>query len=178
MNGYKQAGAIGPNGEFYIYGFAGDFFKVDIPTRTATTIATLAFTTDDMAVSPVDGDIYAWRNDKRLLVKIDPVTGITTDIGTGHQDFLKFGSFVFNAQNKIIAYGNDLTNNAKQETLVEIDPTTGVVTKIGTGPSTEDNDGCSCAFGIELTKEVAASIVQQGEAVSYTHLTLPTIYSV
>jgi len=66
---------------------------------------------------------------------------------------------MFNAQNEIIAYGNNISaNTTQQESLVKIDPTTGVVTSLGNGPDTDKNDGCSCAFGIELTKTAQSTI--------------------
>ena len=166
VNGYKQAGAMGPNGEYYIYGFAGNFFQVDIATRTASLIGNFDFTVDDMAVSPVDGYIYTWKRQGRILIKIDPTTGTVEEVGSGNTAYAKFGSFMFNAQNEIIAYGKNDANNL-QEALVKIDPSTGIVTPIGSGPITDDNDGCSCAYGLEMTKETLSSTVDAGSVLTY-----------
>ncbi|MCP3895978.1 MAG: DUF11 domain-containing protein, partial [Bacteroides sp.] len=107
------------------------------------------------------------------LVKVDPSNGNVTYIGAHNNQWHTFGSMYFNAQGEIIAYGNDVTfgsgsGSKDQETLVKIDPATGVVNILGRGPETSNNDGASCAFGIELTKATSSTTVDSGEAFTYT----------
>ena len=170
-SGDAKAGGMGPNGEYYLTGFTDtDLYEVDINTLTATSIADLqGLNIDDIAVSPIDGLIYGWEKGARQLIKINPSNGSIINIGSPDTRWANFGALYFNEQGEIIAYGNDVNiTTSIQETLVKIDPTTGVVSVIGTGPETSNNDGCSCSFGLSITKEIASSTECYGGVMTYT----------
>ncbi|MCP3908109.1 MAG: DUF11 domain-containing protein, partial [Oceanicoccus sp.] len=169
LSGNVWSGGMGSNGEYYVTGSAEILYQVDINTLVATNIGNTGFSMADIAVNPVDGQIYGWRHLGGPLYKFDPTDGSSTSIGSSNNRWDKFGSFYFNAQGDIIAYGGDKNIPATdQETLVRIDPATGVVTVLGTGPETTANDGCSCAYGIELTKAAAPTTVNAGDVFTYT----------
>ncbi|MCP3999285.1 MAG: DUF11 domain-containing protein, partial [Gammaproteobacteria bacterium] len=156
--------------EYYVTGTPQRLYEIDINTLTANEIGYTGVTTADIAVSPTDGQLYAWSMDDNQLVKINPNTAAITLIGSpATHPWGGFGALYFNAQGEIIAYGNDGTITAtQQETLVKIDPATGVITALGIGPGTSANDGCSCAYGIELTKAASPTTVNAGDVFTYT----------
>ncbi|MCP4120482.1 MAG: DUF11 domain-containing protein, partial [Bacteroidetes bacterium] len=169
MSGTNQAGAMGSNGEYYITGGSQILYQIDINTLTATEIGYTGVGTADIGVSPTDGQLYCWSRDNQL-VSIDPGDATSVLVGSPNTNFRVFGALYFNEQGEIIAYGDDVNVGIalNQETLVKIDPATGVVTVLGTGPATGYNDGCSCAYSIEMTKAAAPTTVNAGDVFTYT----------
>ncbi len=173
LSGTNDAGCMAADGTYYVTGASGKLFEINTTTLVATEIKNLGFEGGDMAINPANGLIYIWNTNARQLYTIDPGTGAASPIGNTDQ-YDEFGALYFNEQGEIIAYGDDSNISATdQETLVKIDPATGVVTPIGIGPNTEENDGCSCAFGVALTKEASSISVEPGDPLSYTF----TIYN-
>ncbi|MCP3907770.1 MAG: hypothetical protein GY712_07105, partial [Oceanicoccus sp.] len=167
--GGNAAGAMGANGEYYVTGSSNNLYQVNLNTLVATEIGNTGFSMADIAVNPTDGQLYGWRDGDGPLYKIDPTNANLTIIGSTDTRWVVFGALYFNAQGEIIAYGNDANiTTSSQETLVKIDPATGVVNVLGTGPETGINDGCSCAFGIEMTKAAAPTTVNAGGVFTYT----------
>ncbi|WP_396637125.1 Calx-beta domain-containing protein [Maribacter sp. R77961] len=168
LTGSNSAGTFDASGNYYVAGNSENFYNIDISTLTATLISNIGLTTSDIAINPENGMIYGWSNNAKQLVRIDPSTGITTPIGSPNTQYGFFGAVYFNTQGDLIAYGDDITiSTSDQETLVKIDVDTGVVTPLGTGPNTNTNDGCSCAFGVEITK-TAVDTICPGESLTYT----------
>lgn len=170
LNGqFLQAGGMAADGTYYLTGEDEGLYSVDVETNSVTFIANLGFATHDIAVNPIDGQIYCWNNDETRLVQINPSNGATTNIGSPATKWETFGAFYFNEQGEIIAYGRDNTQSlTKQKTLAKIDPATGVVTSLGNATETQDNDGCSCANGIAMTKAGPTSSVDAGDSYTYT----------
>lgn len=169
LTGSNHAGTIGPVGEYWVTGQAGNLYLVDIATQTASLVGNMgAVNFGDIAYNPIDGKLYGWEIGTRQLMQIDPTTVAVVAIGASNPQWATFGAVYFNTQGELIAYGDDATNTGSvQETLVKIDVATGVVTPIGTGPNSIGNDGCSCSFGIEMTKS-APTIIDAGQALTYT----------
>ncbi len=168
MTGSNAAGTFDNNGNYYVTGNSQNLYRIDINTLTATLITNTLFAVSDIAINPKDGMIYGWRNSTNQLNRIDPVTGIATPIGSSNAQYDFFGAVYFNTQGELIAYGDDVTiTTSDQETLAKIDVNTGVVTPLGTGPSTNTNDGCSCAYSVELAKSAPDSTCENS-TVSFT----------
>ncbi|MFK7809929.1 MAG: hypothetical protein AB8F74_19145 [Saprospiraceae bacterium] len=164
----NEAGAMDASGNYYLTGSSQNLYRVDINTLSATLVGSLGFSMSDIAVNPVDGMLYGWSNTTNQLYQIDPSNANTTAIGAVNPDFNTMGAVYFNTQNELIAYGDDLrVTSSNQETLMKVDITTGVITPLGIGPSTSANDGCSCAYGVELTK-AALDTICPGSTLTYT----------
>lgn len=160
INGLSGAlfysGGMGPNGEYWVSGQSKELYKINVNTRNATFIRTMTYKSSDMAYNPVDGFLYSWEG---KLVKIDPSNGTNTQIGSfsGWNDMR---AIYFNAQGSLIGYGR---KSGGSYNLLKIDPTTGFVTPLGRGPNAPNSsDGCSCSFGVEITKEVVGNPIPGG----------------
>ena len=163
------AGTMDFNGNYYVTGNHGRIYLIDIFTRTSTLIGSSGLNTADIAYSPDDGQLYCWNSPSRRLFKINPTNAVATAVGPSDSRFGGFGALYFNAQGDILAYGDNTTiTTSSQETLVKIDPNTGVATILGTGPNVGGNDGCSCSFGLEMTKEASVATAAAGQTFSYT----------
>jgi uncharacterized repeat protein (TIGR01451 family) len=169
LTGTNDAGCMAADGKYYVSGVSGKLFEINTSTLVATQIVDLGFEGGDMAINPVDGLIYIWSTDTNQLYSINPTTGASSAIGSPNTQYLEFGSMFFNEQGDIIAFGNDVNISATgQETLVKINSSTGVVSTIGTGAEIAENDGCSCAFGVGMTKTASSSAVDPGDPLTYT----------
>ncbi|MEO1258229.1 MAG: DNRLRE domain-containing protein [Bacteroidota bacterium] len=169
LSGTNIAGAMGSNGEYYVTGFSNTLFQIDLTTLVATTIGATGISLPDFAISPLDGYLYGWETATNRLVRMNPADASFTYIGSSDTRWQKFGAFYFNEQGEIIAYGDDTDSaGSEQETLLKVDPGTGVVTPIGTGPETDQNDGCSCAYGLGFSKSVSTSSINHGDIFTYT----------
>ena len=166
--GSHPAGCMFVNGDYYVTGGSQTLYRININTLSATYIGNTGVSIFDIAIHPTTGDVYGWETAGRRLVKIDPQTAAIDFAGPSYPDFSLFGGIVFNAQEQIIAYGNDILNPGNQETLVLIDPETGIVTRIGTNISVGINDACSCPFTIDLLKDVSETDVNPGENFIYS----------
>ncbi|MCH2023322.1 MAG: gliding motility-associated C-terminal domain-containing protein [Saprospiraceae bacterium] len=162
------AGCMDGNGTYYITGNNQFLYSIDINTLVATQIGTSTIVSADIAYNPANGLLYGVDDIVNRLISINPITSAITPIGPPNPQYSMFGALYFNAQGSIIAYGDNVTiPSMGQESLVRINPITGAITQIGIGPNAGTNDGCSCPFGVELTKEAPLS-VQAGSTFSYT----------
>ena len=174
LTGVNEAGCMAFDGTYYVTGTSEKLFSIDISTLQATEILDIGFKGFDLAMNPFDGLLYIWDADNSVLKSIHPTTGIATQIGFPNTQYASLGAFYFNEQGKILAYGNDVNVGANiEETLLSIDPVTGVVTPIGIGPDADFNDGCSCAFGVDMTKSAEVTNVIGIKVLTYTF----TIYN-
>ncbi|MCP4439583.1 MAG: T9SS type B sorting domain-containing protein [Aureispira sp.] len=153
------SGGMGPNGEYWVSGPSKELYRIDVSTRVATFVATMGYPSSDMAYNPVDGFLYSWKG---KLVKIDPSNGSSTLIGNA-SGWSRMGALYFNAQGDLIGYGR----KNGSDYLLKIDPVTGLVIPLGKGPKAPNStDGCSCSFGVEMTKEVLGT-PRPGETFKY-----------
>ena len=166
----NQAGDIDSEGNLYVTGDSGRLYKIDLNTLQADSIAFVGYSVSDIAINPDNGKFYGWTkgNANLFLISIDPNTGVTTQIGPPNFTYKTMGATYFNAQGELIAYGdNRYLNTTTQETLVKIDINSGIVSEIGVGPNARSNDGCSCTFGVELTKSAASPQIISGDEITY-----------
>ena len=169
LSGTNDAGCMDADGKYYITGVSQKLYEINTSTLIATEIVDLGFDGGDMAINPADGLIYIWNTTANQLYTINPTTGVSMAVGPPNTQYSKFGALFFNEQGEIIAFGNDENITITgQETLVKINSNTGVVTPLGTLSASEDNDGCSCAFGVGMTKSASAVLLDPGDLLTYT----------
>ncbi|BDD03346.1 hypothetical protein AUTU_08290 [Aureibacter tunicatorum] len=112
----------------------------------------------DFVIDPIDGNLYSWAYfysyPYSQLVKVDLTNKTVERVGS-----LTSGNYRFNQgaganywkYGYFYAYGFDTNNpSSVQSTLFRVDPETGVATHVSDGTETNQNDGCSCAYSIEL----------------------------
>ncbi len=164
LNSFKNAGTFDAIGNYYVFG-DNILRKVNINTLSYTTIGGAGtYGSADLVYNPVDEQLYGWNGRPNILLfKMDPNTGAQTKIpGNAPIAINRWswtGALYFNPQGDILGYqGNE---------IFKVDPTTGIGQLVGTGPTKSSNDGCSCSFGVEMTKSVAGNF-QAGDTITYT----------
>ncbi len=162
LNAFKNGGTFDDMGNYYVYG-DNTLRKIDIDNLSFVTIGSPgSFGSADIVFNPVDNMIYGWSGSPKLLFKMDPNNGVQTKIPAtaplAVNSFGWTGALYFNAQGDILGYQNS--------NMIKIDPQTGIATAIGTGPSKSGNDGCSCSFGVEMTKSVSGNFAP-GDTITY-----------
>ncbi|MDC0230491.1 gliding motility-associated C-terminal domain-containing protein [Aureispira] len=166
VNGFNSffinGGTFDNLGNYYVFG-DNILRKIDITNLSFVTIGgTGTYGSADIVFNPVDNQIYGWSGSPKLLFKIDPNTGSQTIIpGNAPLAINNWGwtgAMYFNAQGDILGY--------QGTKMIKIDPITGIGLQVGTGPSKSSNDGCSCSFGVEMTKSVTGSYMA-GDTISY-----------
>ncbi|MGH1335064.1 MAG: DUF6923 family protein [Aureispira sp.] len=165
LSNFKNAGTFDNNNNYYVFG-DNRMWKVNINNVTFSIVGGPgAFGSADIVFNSLDNQIYGFNGAApKLLFKIDPTTGQQTRVPNtaplainGGWGFM--GSLYFNTQGDILAY--------YRTTMVKFDPTTGIGVGIGNGASFSNTDGCSCSFGVEMTKEVSGSF-NAGDTITYT----------
>ncbi|MCH2023567.1 MAG: gliding motility-associated C-terminal domain-containing protein [Saprospiraceae bacterium] len=159
---FINGGTFDNLGNYYVFG-DNILRKIDIANLSLTTIGgTGTYGSADIVFNPVDNQIYGWSGNPKLLFKINPNTGSQTIIpGNAPLAINSWGwtgAMYFNAQGDILGY--------QGTKMIKINPSTGIGLQIGTGPSKSSNDGCSCSFGVEMTKSVTGSFMP-GDTISY-----------
>lgn len=163
LNTFKNAGTFDALGNYYVFG-DNILRKVNIDNLTHTTIGgTGTYGSADLVFNPIDEQIYGWSGNPKLLFKMDPTTGAQTKVPGNAplaiNSWSWTGALYFNPQGDILGYqGNK---------MFKVDPNTGIGQLVGTGSTKSSNDGCSCSFGVEMTKAVAGSF-QAGDTITYT----------
>ena len=161
---YENLGRITGINEFY---FVGDFLRdgtyilgngrnlyaVDLSTMTvvSSTSVTLdgkSVAYSDIAVSPIDGQIYAkLQNNNNVLVTIDLTTGEATSIGPSYSG--NSGSVWFDTEGQFYAYSYTDGN------FYKIDTADGSYEILGTAEKPTAHDATSCPYGFELKLDMA-----------------------
>jgi gliding motility-associated-like protein/uncharacterized repeat protein (TIGR01451 family) len=163
LNAFKNAGTFDAVGNYYVFG-DNILRNVNINNLTHTTIGSVGtYGSADLVFNPLDEQIYGWSGNPRLLFKMDPITGVQTKVPGNAPIAINSwswaGALYFNPQGDILGYqGNN---------IFKVDPNTGIGQLVGTGPTKSSNDGCSCSFGVEMTKSVAGNF-QAGDTITYT----------
>lgn len=164
LSNFKNAGTFDGSNNYYVFG-DNRMWKVNINSVTFSIVGGPgAFGSADIVFNALDDQIYGFNGSTpKLLFKINPNTGQQTRVPNaaplainGSWGFM--GSLYFNPQGDILAY--------YRTTMVKFDPTTGIGVGIGNGPSKSNTDGCSCSFGIEMTKEVTGTY-NAGDTITY-----------
>jgi uncharacterized repeat protein (TIGR01451 family) len=178
------AGDVSPDGRYLVVltkanNFDFQMVKIDLssPTYATTTINLRSATTGglpsirvaDLALDPYTGIVYAYDGYNRRLVTIDTNTGTVDDNtfpANGSANVI--GAMFFDAFGNLFGYGAPIGSTGGQNTLFSIDKSTGLLTAVATGPSASGNDGCSCAYTIEMQKLVSPEQALPCERVTYT----------
>lgn len=163
LSDFKNGGTFDNLGNYYVYG-DNILRRVDINNLTFTQIGGPGiYGSADIVFNPVDNMIYGWSGNPKLLFFINPQNGQQTKVpGNAPLAVNSWGwtgAMYFNAQGDILGYQS--TN------MIKIDPTTGIGILVGNGPSKSNNDGCSCSFGIEMTKSVSGDF-NPGDTITYS----------
>lgn len=163
----KNAGTFDASGNYYVFGGTNTSIlqKINLNTLTSTTIGSpTPYGSADLLFNPIDEQLYGWYGDSKLLFKMNPNTAAQTKI-PGNAPIAINGSWgwtgalYFNPQGEILGYYRD--------EMFKVNPTTGIGQLVGRGPSKSSTDGCSCSFGVEMTKSVAGNF-QAGDTITYT----------
>ena len=159
-NNAAQAGTFDENGTYYISTRQSEYFSINVTTLVGTYLGKSSYGAADIAYNPVNKKLYGWDGGKNILFYIDPVnmTHTSTINITGISGWL--GSLYFDNQGNLLAY-----NSSGQ--LIKLNTTTEKGSVIANGPPSSGSDGCSCSFGIELTKETLAQS-NPGDTITYT----------
>lgn len=164
LTAFKNAGTFDHLGNYYVFG-DNTLRQVNISNLSFTSVGGPGnYGSADIVFNPLDNQIYGWSGNPKLLFKIDPNTGAQTKIpGNAPLAVNRWGwtgALYFNPQGDIVGYqGNN---------MFKIDPNTGIGSTVGTGPSKSSNDGCSCSFGVEMTKSVVGNTTfQAGDTITY-----------
>lgn len=164
LNAFKNAGTFDGQGNYYVYG-DNRLRRINITTLTFTNVGgTATYGSADITFNPIDNQIYGWSGSPKLLFSMNPNTGAQTAIPNGNPLIINsswswMGAMYFNAQGEILAY--------QGTRMGKINTTTGIVTPVGSGVSKSNNDGCSCSFGVEMTKETDATNYNAGDTITY-----------
>jgi len=159
----KNAGTFDATGNYYVFG-NNILQKVNINNLTATTIGgTGTYGSADLVFNPIDEQLYGWNGSPKLLFKMDPNTATQTKVPGNAPIAINnwgwTGALYFNPQGDILGY--------QDNEMFKIDPNTGIGQLVGRGTTKRSNDGCSCSFGVEMTKSVAGNF-QAGDTITYT----------
>ncbi|BDS15267.1 DUF6923 family protein [Aureispira anguillae] len=163
LSSFKNAGTFDQFGNYYVFG-DNTLRKINISTLTYNTIGGVGtYGSADIVFNPLDNQIYGWSGNPKLLFKMDPNTGVQTKI-PGNAPLAINGSWgwtgalYFNPQGDILGY--------QGSKMIKFDPNTGIGSLVGTGASKSSNDGCSCSFGVEMTKSVSGTF-EAGDTIRY-----------
>jgi gliding motility-associated-like protein/uncharacterized repeat protein (TIGR01451 family) len=158
-----NAGTCDAAGNYYIFCFDDVLRKINLSTLAFANIGGPGtYSSADIVFNPVDNQIYGWSGNPKLLFKIDPTSGVQTKIPGNAplaiNNWSWTGALYFNAQGDILGY--------QGTKMIKIDPNTGIGYLVGTGTSKSNNDGCSCSFGVEMTKSVTGTF-RAGDTITY-----------
>lgn len=123
----------------------------------------------DIALNPVDGQLYGHSIVRNRIVRIDPDTGAATGVGPTFDSPANAGSSFFDSFGRMWLYGSG-DSVGTQDTLYRIDDvgedTPEVVAQ---GPAVTNSDGASCPFTIGMDKTVDPAVACAGTTVTYRY---------
>lgn len=165
LNRFKNAGTFDVNGNYYVYG-DNTLYLVDLVNLTFRQIGgSGAYGSADITYNPLDGQLYGFNgNAPKLLFKINPTTGAQTKVPgnaplaiNGRWSWM--GAMYFTPRGKILGMPG--------AQFVSLDPTTGVGSFVQNAARKSSTDGCSCSFGVEMTKRVTGNF-GRGDTIEYS----------
>ncbi len=183
-------GDVDSNGYLYLYGsLATSFFVVDVNPNRATfgrlvnpaagfseqtsspfgvTIGT-AINIADWAFNPQDGQLYGVNNSNGIAVKINPITGVVTNLTTSPIVATAYGASFFDNNNNLY----EIDNNTGQVLKYAISGNTATRTLFSTSVAAGQNDGARCAtspitFAFLTSTKSAIGNVGIGDTFTYT----------
>ncbi len=179
-NNYNYvAGDVSPDGHYLVVlGHANNrssiLVQIDLtdpsfPTtqRNLTTTGGGNVFTADMTFDPLTGTVYGYDANADRLITIDLATGVLNNtLYPANQQANLLGAMYFDAFGELHGYGSPLGGGG-QNTFFDIDLNTGALTPVATGPLASQNDGCSCAFTIEMDHWASPAQAKPCDTVAY-----------
>ncbi len=149
-----NTGDVSPAGKLYLYGSYGSNLLqvVDVNSSSATYLQLTTLTLSqglsltDLAFNPIDEMIYTVANNTKNLYRINPTTGVVTDLGnTGIAGTSTFGAQFYDADGFMYLSRNQDGNIYRVDTRnpASISAT---ATFFASGPLSGTNDGARCMY--------------------------------
>ncbi len=179
-------GTFLPNGRYLVLGdnaspptprgtVPGTWAEIDLFTSPPHVIRTFSHPSvgnndlQDVALNPVDGNLYAHSTVQHRIVRIDGTTGAATPVGPTFDEPANAGSSFFDSFGRLWLYGSG-DDPGTQDTLYRIDdvPTDAPVV-VEDGPAVTNSDGASCPFTVGMEKTVEPEAACAGDTVTYTY---------
>jgi uncharacterized repeat protein (TIGR01451 family) len=179
-------GTFLPNGNYLVLGdnaspptsrgtVSGTWAEIDLSTSPPHVIRTFSHPSvgnndlQDVAVNPVDGQLYAHSTVQGRIVRIDPSTGAATPVGPRFDVPDNAGSSFFDSFGQMWLYGSGSTPGS-QDTLYRIDDiATEAPVVVEEGPAVTNSDGASCPYTIGMEKTVDPAAACAGDRVTYRY---------
>ena len=153
----------------------GTWAEIDVTVSPPEVIRTFSHPSvgnndlQDVALNPVDGELYGHSITRDRIVRINPTTGAAIGVGPTFTTPANAGSSFFDSFGRMWLYGSGDTVGT-QDTLYRIDEvgqdTPEVVAQ---GPAVTHSDGASCPFTIGMEKTVDPPTACAGTTVTYRY---------
>ncbi len=156
---------------------AGTWAEIDVSAQPPEVVRTFSHPSvgnndlQDVALDPVDGELYAHSVTRDRIVRIDPVTGAATAVGPTFATPANAGSSFFDAFGRMWLYGSGSgATTGTQDTLYRIeDPVEDTPVVVADGPAVTNSDGASCPFTVGMEKTVEPGVACAGTTVTYRY---------
>ncbi len=123
----------------------------------------------DIALDPVDGELYGHSITRDRIVRINPTTGAATGIGPTFTTPANAGSSFFDSFGRMWLYGSGDAVGT-QDTLYRIDHVGRDKPEVvARGPAVTNSDGASCPFTVGMEKTVDRPAACAGTTVTYRY---------
>jgi uncharacterized repeat protein (TIGR01451 family) len=179
-------GTFLPNGHYLVLGdntpattphgtVPGTWAEIDVSVTPPGVVRTFSHPSignndlQDVALNPVDGELYGHSSTRNRIVRINPTTGAATAVGPTFPAPANAGSVFFDSFGRLWLYGSgDTLGN--QDTLYRIDEV-GVDAPqvVAQGPEVTNSDGASCPFSVAMDKTVDPGVACAGTTVTYRY---------
>lgn len=153
----------------------GTWAEIDVTSQPPHVVRTFSHPSvgnndlQDVALDPVDGELYAHSVTRDRIVRIDPASGAATAVGPSFTTPANAGSSFFDAFGRMWLYGSG-AETGTQDTLYRIDdPSTDTPVVVADGPAVTNSDGASCPFGLGMEKTVTPAAACAGTTVTYRY---------
>lgn len=165
-----NAGASAPRGSV-----PGTWAEIDVSVGPPLVVRTFSHPSignndlQDVALNPVDGQLYGHSTTRNRIVRIDPASGAATAVGPTFDTPANAGSSFFDSFGRMWLYGSGATPGT-QDTLYRIDDIAGDRPEVvAEGPAVTNSDGASCPFTIGMEKTVDPPTACAGTEVTYRY---------
>ena len=153
----------------------GTWAEIDVSVQPPQVVRTFSHPSvanndlQDIALNPVDGELYAHSVTRDRMVRVDLDTGQATGVGPTFTSPANAGSSFFDSFGRMWLYGSG-SSTGIQNTLYRID-TVGedAPVAVAEGPAVTNSDGASCPFTIGMEKTVDPATACAGTTVTYRY---------
>ncbi len=174
--GYRSAyvGAIDSDGLFYSKGGGASYDVVDLNPMSVTYLQLLeqrslsqSISIADWAFNPLDGMLYTASSGSNRLYRIDPVTGLVTDLGevpvlSGFS--YTYGAVYFDVEGHFYVSANQTGSIYRIEAVQQVTTNSVISSNIfAYGPASASNDGARCPTATVPTEICDNNIDDDGD---------------